>query len=84
MSLLKSKKSTKKPRAESPYIKPHTLISTNQIKIKFDFNKTNLSCFIDQKRINKLMNKKRSQSQKYRKPSQKKKINTTSKPSAKA
>ena len=74
MSLLKGRKSAKKPRTESPYIKAQTSTLTNQIKIKFDFNKSNLSCFIDEKRINKLMNKKRSQSHKYRKPSQKKKI----------
>lgn len=70
---MKNRKSKKRPQDASPYTKRGVLSSMPGLNIKFDFTRSNLSCFIGEKRQNKKTVAKRSQSIKPRKPSEKKK-----------
>lgn len=70
---MKSRKSKKRTQQASPYNKHGILSSMSGMNIKFDMTKSNLSCFIGEKRQNKKTVPKRSQSIKTRKPSEKKK-----------
>lgn len=70
---MKNKKIVIRSIHPSPYSKPIAVPTNSSFNIKFDLTQSNLSCFIDQKRQIKKTLSKRSQSNKNRRPSSKKK-----------
>jgi hypothetical protein len=70
---MKNRKSKKRTQEPSPYSKSGMLAGVSRFNIKFDLTQSNLECFIGEKRQIKKTQPKRSQSQKMRKPSEKKK-----------
>ena len=70
---MKNRKSKKRTLEESPYSKHIASSTAFRFNIKFELSKSNLSCFIDEKRQIKKTLPKRSHSNNMRKPSEKKK-----------
>lgn len=70
---MKNRKSRKRTQEQSSYSNSAILSAVSRFKIKFELTKSNLECFIGEKRQIKKTQSKRSQSQKMRKPSEKKK-----------
>ncbi len=71
---MKNRKSKKRTQDDSPYSKPVPTSITSRFNIKFELTRSNLSCFIGEKKTHKKTLPKRSQSNNMRRLSEKKKI----------
>ena len=74
---MKNRKSKKRTQEDSPYSKPIATSIANRFNIKIELTRSNLSCFIGEKKTNKKTLPKRSQSNNMRRPSEKKKTPLT-------